>query len=238
MPRLPPNLAFALALAAMLLGGCAGSWPAPAADHAAFADAAARVYRNRIESAPPERAFLRIEDSPVQSGQWQQRRSVGPSARGPWTPQIVQTLRRDGEAHIVLVEETNFDEQVELVYDPPLVIALVGGRPGDAPFQQTTFMRVHPLGNRAATKARGAAAQQITHEPAAPDDVPAIAAPVLKRTLRFTASLAPAEVTNTTTQWLDAAGELVAEVRVERTRVLGLPSRNNRESWVLAPASP
>lgn len=241
-PSVPAPLALsavaALALFVLLLGGCAGRGRAAAAHNAVFAGAEVRTFRNRLEDPPPWRTYMQLERSPEQAGAWRERRSVGPAVDGPWTPQTIQLLRREGDAHIVLVEEINFDEQVELVYDPPLVLALINAQPGDSAFQQTTYLRVHPLGNRDATKAAGAAAQQITIETAALADAPAARSPTLKRTLRFTAALAPAEVTNSTTQWIDGTGALVAETRVERTRVFSLPSRNNRESWVIVPSSP
>lgn len=184
-----------------------------------------------------------IETEPAPAGaaqpaHWTQRRSVGPTPDGPWRLSVEQHWILTPEGHAAVADEINQDEQVELVYDPPLVMlpaALEPDLSGDDAhsFVQTLRMRVHPLGNRRAIKASGTARQVITHQGAAMVGTPAGERAAQHILLSFTAALKPAEVTNLTNQWLDLNDGLIAEQREERTRVLGVPTRHNRESWVV-----
>jgi hypothetical protein len=106
--------------------------------------------------------------------------------------------------------------------------------PGGEPFTQQLHLRVHPLGNRELVKAQGPVRQTITHDGSEILDSPSGPVAAQRITLIFDASLPPAEVHNRTRRWFDQAGRLIAEEREERTRILGVPSRLNRESWILS----
>lgn len=222
--------------------GAAG-FAASAITAASILDAAVGARESEYAAAPGSGAgSMLIRIDPAIAGEYLVHRLTRPGADRPWSPMVDQAWIVTVDGHAALAEEINHTERAELVYDPPLVMfpAVLSPR-GDAGaagtgavFEQSVRMLVHPLGDRGRTKARGEARQTIVHEgcDAAPtgDRRPAQR---IRRT--FNASLPPAEVTNVTVQWFDTEGRLLAEDREERTRILGVLTRRNREVWVLRP---
>jgi hypothetical protein len=189
-------------------------------------------FRSRLESGP---AFMSVErTSPARNaaGQttWAVRRAVGPSPDGPWTPAAELTFVVTAAGDAAIAEEINHEEKVELVFDPPLIIMPAELPAGSEPFTQETYLRVYPLGNRQQTKAKGPVHQRIAHDGGAVLTIDAGPRRVQKVIQTFEASLRPAEVRNITRQWFIPGVGLVGE---ERTRIFGVQTRLNRESWIL-----
>lgn len=228
-----------MVLAAMpLLAGCrTAPRPAPGPEPVTATWASTIVYRADPAPGSSGPAFLLIEQAEPAAAGWVVRRSRGPAAIGPWTPDLVQSLVLTPDGHHALAEELNHVEEVELVFDPPLVISLAAAD-APAPFEQSTRLRVHPLGRRDQIKAQGPVTQRIITQPADPASWPHLTQASRHITQHFTASLPPAQVVNTTHQWFDDAGRLLAERREEQTRVLIVQSRLNRESWIILDPAP
>lgn len=183
-----------------------------------------RVERERKQDAIIERRVL-IGTPAANGGQ------EGGQAEG--TPLVESRYRVTGEGALVLVEEINYEEDVEVVFDPPLVVFPPSLAPGET-FKQSLTMTVHPLGDRSRVKARGPVKSRVTYEGRERIVIPAGEFDAEKVTAVFEAVLNIARVTNTTEEWIaadkaDAASvpPMLAERREEVTRVL-LPSTKKR----------
>lgn len=232
------------AILAPMCAGCASGpaptsssiWPAERRGVALRADsilAAGEAGASEFNADDGSGAQLRIECTREGSGRFHLRRERRTRGEESWRASVDQVLVRTPEGHVALAEEINHDERVELLYDPPLVLVPATLYPGGPPFEQATGMVVHPLGDRTRVRARGHARQTIEHE-GGDAAVTSAGAASQRIRLAFEASLTPAEVTNLTLRWYDADGRLVAERHQERTRVLGVQTRRNRESWTIA----
>lgn len=148
------------------------------------------------------------------------------------TPLVESLYRLDEEEGLVLVEEINYDEDVEVVFDPPLVVLPKTLAPGERAEQKLT-MTVHPLGDRSRVKARGPVKASVTYEGRERISIPAGEFEAAKVTAVLEAALNIARVKNTTEEWIalepDTGGTpvrsegtpwMLAERREEITRVL------------------
>lgn len=184
-----------------------------------------RVEREQTHGAIIERRVLigkpKAKGAPEEKG------------RAEGTPLVESRYRVTEEGALVLVEEINYEEDVEVVFDPPLVVLPPSLAPGET-FKQSLTMTVHPLGDRSRVKARGPVKSRVTYEGRERIVIPAGEFDAAKVTTVFEAALNIARVTNTTEEWI-AAGEenpaaaapMLAERREEVTRVL-VPSTKKR----------
>ena len=203
------------------------------------------VYRARREGAGDAHApafMLEERDAPpaAEGGRaaWKMRRSTGPAKDGPWKLVTELTFVLTAEGHAAVSEEIDHDEGVELVYDPPMVVMPAELKPGAAAFTQTTYLRVYPSGSRKHVKAEGSVKQKIEHLGGASVDIPSSIPPAAQCACQqvvktFTSTLKPAEVVNVVHQWIVPGVGMIAETSEERTKVFGVQTRHNRESWVV-----
>lgn len=243
---------FAWAFVGATLTGCAGNLAEPeeATTAAVTPEAATPLTAQEasvdvrpvaiFRSAPDRSRSMRIERGrPGSEGRWTVKRETASSTEGPWIAQVEQVMVLNSSGEVALSEEINHEERVELVFDPPMVVMPARLAPGQAgAVEQTGELRVYPIGNRRKTKAQGPFRQRIEHQGAERVELglgegnTVVAQHVVHQ---FTASLPPAEVSNRTDQWIIPRIGLVAETRQERTRVFGVPTRNNLESWTAEP---
>lgn len=249
------------AAALALLGGCKSARPAGlslevlesraataplraealvgAPDGAAHAEAkgdaaAASTY---VES----RGIVRVERA-WRGNELIERRTLVSGAEGEAqepTP-LTESRYRLEEGALLLAEEINHEEDVEVVFDPPLVVLPATLAPGEA-FEQKLSMRVYPMGDRSLARAAGPVTSTVTYEGVERISIPAGEFEAAKVLAVFEARLSLAHVRNTTEEWLavgssagvDTGGTPVprgitlAERRTEVTRVL-LPSTKER----------
>lgn len=257
-PRGPRPLTRWAALAGMLAGiaGCrsaAPSAPPPepagaiAVPAAALTPGACRlsepgrtVYRTRLGGGD---RYLLIERSPTpiqptSLSAWTVRRSEGSTPDGPWTWTVEQSFVTTDRGDAAIASEINHTEGVELTFTPPMIVMPVSLGADGSEFTQSIRLRVSPIGEPDQTKARGPVRVTIRHEGADALDVDGVALPAQRVVRTFAAQLAPADVVNTTQQWFVPGRGLVADTREEHTRVFGVPTRNNRESWVIIEGPP
>lgn len=172
--------------------------------------------------------------SPATGQTWKLTRTYDPgNGQPPKSRVLTVAILADGS--LGLLEEINQIDEVEVLFDPPLIIVPSGLEPRTSR-QQTLTMTVHPLGDRSRVKARGKAEQYMAYvndEPVAINGQPAVRARHL--TSRLTADLSPAKVTNLNEQWFVDHLGLVMESQSEQTFVFGLRTRNNVELWALEP---
>lgn len=152
----------------------------------------------------------------------------------------------DETGALVLVEEINHEEDVEVVFDPPLVVLPPSLAPGET-FEQKLSMVVHPMGNRMRTRAAGPVSQRITFEGVERISIPAGEFEAAKVVAVFQAQLNVARVRNTTEEWIAIAAieglaarqetdadarpvrlPVLAERREEVQTVLLMPSTEKR----------
>jgi hypothetical protein len=179
---------------------------------------------------------MRIERGPPAPGpdgrmRWTVRRSRAARPDAGFEPMSEQVFVLLDDGSVAIAEDIVHDEQVEVVFDPPMVVMPAELAAGT--FQQTVQMLVHPLGNRARSKGKGPVRQSIQLLGGETIQTPAGTVEAVHIRQEFVASLNPAEVTNTTDQWFVPRIGLVAEKRSERTLVLGVPLRSSREEWVV-----
>jgi hypothetical protein len=246
----------AVVTAAVVVAGCAGTQPEPdretaeieapaaapqppTADRSAPAgsiDSAARVILQSRGVDPVAYLLLeRSEPTPDSAGvtSWTVRRSMGPTPDGPWTPTVERHFVLTADGDIALAGETNHTEGVGLAFTPPLVVMPSRLWTGGEPFSQDTRLRVWPLANPKQTKAQGRVRQHIVHEGHENINTPSGPMEAQQITQTFEAALSPAAVRNVTRQWIVPGIGPIAEDREERTKVFGVQTRFNRESWVL-----
>lgn len=177
---------------------------------------------------------LRIErDVTPEARRWDVRRTiVGGSAAAAGGATRTQRFELQLDGSVALAEQIDRVEGVEVVFDPPMVVLPAGLAPG-AQHVQELRMTVHPLGDRARVRSRGPLVNRITFVGRQPVRTPLGERQGFRLTSRFTADLAPAEVISETDQLFVPGIGLVDEIDQERTRVLGVQIRNNRERWTL-----
>lgn len=202
------------------------------------------VYRTRLDGGD---RYLLIERSPAPDGDpapppplpaWTVRRSEGPTPDGPWRLTVEQSFVTTDRGDVAIASETNHTEDVELTFTPPMIVMPARLGADGSEFTQSIRLRVSPIGKPDQTRARGPVRVTIRHEGADAVTVDGAALPAQRVVRLFAAQLAPADVVNTTRQWFVPGRGLVAETRQEHTRVFGVPTRNNRESWVIIEAPP
>lgn len=178
-----------------------------------------------------ESGRLEIERTePDDQGRFVQMRwAVGDAGRAPVRR---QRLSMGDDGAVLLAEEINHAEKVEVVFEPPMVVVPAVLKPG-IELRQQARMTVHPLGDRSRTRARGAVEQTVAVGAARRVRTPAGEFVALPLTSEFRADLGASRVMNRTETWLAPGVGMVAEQRHERTTALGVPIRNNRESWVV-----
>lgn len=252
-PSLAIRAAARAALVPALVGlqACSASNPAPASAEAGggrfavlgvgSADLPAAAFRapdgSRAEFAPWETGdndrLLIERGEPDARGRYTQQRWT--ASEGARTLAREQRLVAGADGSVRLAEEINHAEKVEVVFDPPLVVVPAALSVGSESLERAR-MTVHPIGDRARTRARGTVEQTIGVGPSVRVRTPAgefVAVPLVSE---FRADLGASKVQNRTETWLAPGVGIVAEQRHERTTALGVPIRNNRESWVLIEA--
>jgi hypothetical protein len=142
------------------------------------------------------------------------------------------SMIRTSDGSIALALQTNLAEDVEVVFDPPLVTVPAALVPGKS-FEQTTTMTVHPIADLKKTQARGQVRQTISLAGNERIRTPAGEFDAIKISALFDADLGATKVKNRTEQWLVAGAGLVAERRSERTTLLGVAIRSKDEFWLL-----
>jgi hypothetical protein len=119
---------------------------------------------------------------------------------------LIESHYRVNEAgELVLVEEFNHEEDVEVVFDPPLLVFPPTLAPGER-LEQNLTMTVHPLGDRSRVRARGPVKASITYEGHERIVIPAGEFDAAKVTAVFEAVLNIARVMNTTEKWIADTG--------------------------------
>ncbi|MBX3404254.1 MAG: hypothetical protein KF699_12665 [Phycisphaeraceae bacterium] len=201
-------------------GAEAAEFRAPGGSRAVFApwesDGSARL---EIERAEPD-----------DSGRYVQRRWAVRGAERTLVRE--QRLVSGDDGAVLLAEEINHAEKVEVVFTPPLVVVpalLTSG----VEARQRARMAVYPLGDRARTRARGTVEQTIVVGQTVRVRTPAGECDARTLVSEFRADLGASKVQNRTETWLAPGIGIIAEQRQERTTALGVPIRNNRESWVV-----
>lgn len=182
------------------------------------------------------RGVVRVERE-RRAGEMIERRVL--LAKGEEATPLVESLYRLNEDGLVLVEEINYEEDVEVVFDPPLVVFPPMLAPGERVEQKLT-MTVHPLGDRSRVRARGPVKASVTYEGRERISIPAGEFDAAKVTAVLEAVLNIARVKNTTEEWIavepdsgtavppvEETPSMLAERREEITRVL-LPSTKRR----------
>lgn len=235
---------------ALAMAGCHGAMPrasepgvqAAAAGPAIDAAALSVHGADRLSYSNPERMGSTDNVFTVVRG-----RPAGAAAGETF---IVQRFRGDGsgggepmresklvildDGSIGLAEEINRIEKVEVVFDPPLIVMPQGlsAAEGAGRVQQLR-MTVHPLGDRSRVRASGPVTNTLRNMGRASVQTPAGAFESSLLVSEFTADLAPARVVNRSEQWLVPKVGMVAEVETERTTVLGVQTRLNRDHLAL-----
>ncbi len=205
------------------------------------------LFRSRLSEAggkPGEdERYLAIERLPDPGGDpthpaWIVRRSEGPTPGGPWTLTVEQHFVTTDRGDAAIASETNHTEDAELTFTPPMIVMPASLPAGGSEFTQSIRLRVSPIDKPSQIRARGPVRVTIRHEggDTVASDTGRLPAQRVVRV--FSGALAPAEVVNTTRQWFVPGHGLVAEDREEHTRVFGVPTRNNRESWVVVSPAP
>jgi hypothetical protein len=130
--------------------------------------------------------------------------------------------------------QVDHDERVDVTFDPPLVVMPETMAAGAAPLEQRVRMVVRPLGKPDRIRAQGEAVCVLEYVGEQVVSVPGREAGVPSRLVRSTlrADLSPSSVVNVTEQWFADGIGLIAERRHERTSVLGVSVRDNREGFV------
>lgn len=244
-PSLAAAVTGCLALgAAGLVGGCASTGGATAA--AVFAEtgpaeldpaggkdlraaADGRVVFAAVDSAAPDRLVIE-RSAGATAGDYVQKRFLQQDDVEKLIR--VQKLRIREDGAVVLIEEINHAEGVEVVFDPPLVVLPARIEPG-AETASEGRMTVHPIGDRSRVRAKGPMKESSRCEGAVRVQTSAGEFAAWKLVSTLNADLGPSKVLNETELWLVPGVGLVAERRREKTTVLGVPVRNNTESWVI-----
>lgn len=237
--------------AAAAVSGCrsapAGETPTPTLTAAAipavtltpadcgFSAEARTLFRSRLDGAD---RYLLIERTPTDDADpdhpgWTVHRSEGPTPDGPWTLTVEQHFITTERGDAALASETNHAEDAELTFQPPMIVMPASLPAGGTEFTQSIHLRVSPINKPGQLKAQGPVRVTIRHEGG--DIVATDAGPLAAQRITriFEAALKPADVLNTTRQWFAPGRGLIAEAREERTRIFSVPTRNNRESWVV-----
>jgi hypothetical protein len=192
------------------------------------AHAAMRVDREVASGAPmPERwtVIRRVLDRPPANG------LDTPADRG--LPARIQQFVKTADGGVALAEEINQGEKVEVVFVPPLVVLPGVLEPGREARQQLSMI-VHPLGNRGRIRSKGPIDNVVRIEGWESVSIAGVPVRALRLRASFKADLSPASVLHDQTQWYVPSRGLVKELDRERTTVLGVPIRDNREEWELA----
>lgn len=231
----------------------------PATTPLSSASLSVQVSRNLVYRAADGKASMVIQRDPppdcVCAGRtWQVRRfdidadASDAAAILQATPSMRPTREQSflivpGNA-IAMVSEINREEDVEVVFDPPLVVmpdSLPGTNNNSAEFTQTLRMSVHPIGNRKVVKRAGPVKNTIRYLGDERIATPAGTFTARRVESAFEADLAPARVVNTSIQHFADGVGLVKEDERESTSALGVPIRKNADQWLLfwfAPAAP
>lgn len=241
---LPVGMAATLATLLVGLAGCAGTTTTGTSPATPAATAPAPVDMNTAPGSG--RTVYASWDSPgkvlvidrepaatAPGGRWRASRLSGPTM-DHLTPESDQLFERGPDGSISLAEEIDHAEQVEVVFDPPMLIVPARLEPGMAPIAQSFTMLVYPLGDRTRTRSRGPATVEITCP--GDEEVGVPGATIMARRLDsvLRADLAPARVRNETSRYFAPGPRLIAERERERTTFAGLPVRNNKSAWVVA----
>jgi hypothetical protein len=208
------------------------------------ADAASSEVVGRVEllewqgDGPRVRRRLVVERSGPGPGEtaWTVRRTLLTRVGGgadEATALRADTCTMTAEGAVAVIEEINLEDNVEVVFQPAMVVMPRELTMG-TPFEQTFDMKVYPGGKpRSMLKTSGPATQKI--ELTGLWRVPLAGGTTAEaRGVRseFRADLPPAKVINTSEQWFVDGVGLIAERRHERTTVLGLPIHESYELWV------
>jgi len=198
----------------------------PGASSAPFAAAdqsPAQTLRVELKATPPGSADWR-------TAQRSEFRAEKPG--GPETLARVDSLIRTADGSIAMPRQTNQAENVEVIFDPPLIVLPASLKPG-VPFVQSTTMTVHPIDKPTKVRAKGTVKQTITLEGRDRIRTPAGEFDAVKILSVFEADLGSTAVNNRTEQWLAEGAGLVAERRSERTTLVGVRIRSKDEFWLL-----
>jgi hypothetical protein len=135
---------------------------------------------------------------------------------------------------VAIERQIDHDERVDVWFDPPLVVMPESMEAGVAPLEQRVRMVVRPLGKPDRIRAQGEAVSVLEYGGEQVVSVPGREAGVASRLVRSTlrADLSPSSVVNVTEQWFADGVGLIAERRHERTSVLGVTVRDNREGFI------
>lgn len=207
------------------------------------ADVASVEVVDRVEllawesSGPSGRRRMLVERSGPEAGQtvWRVDRTLLERVGGgadERTPIRSDTYTRAADGSVAITEETNHDENVEVVFEPPMVV-MPGRLVAGAPFEQKFDVRVYPGGKgRKMLKSSGPGSHTIELTGLWRVTL-AGGGTVEARGVRsvFRADFNPARVVNTTEQWFVEGVGVIAERRHERTTVFGLPIRESSETW-------
>ncbi len=176
------------------------------------------------------------------AGEWIIRRRLVGAGGGEGKVIRVQHVARLDDGSIVLKREENMTEDVDVDFEPAMVVVPARLRDGDEPRVQPFTMTVHPLGQPDQIKAKGQATNTIrvhAGEGAAVRLADGRVRPAWQVVAELRADLGPASVRNVTVQWFGPLGDdhepdavLLAERREETTRVLGIQTRHSVERWV------
>lgn len=204
-------------------------WEAALRLDAVFAPAPGEAVYAAADRGP---GAMRAAWEPKGESGWLARWSESPDPKGPTRPLRDEEFRQV-ENGLVLVRTIDHQEQVEAVFQPPMLVLAREMRVGEKR-EQRLEMTVHPLADRSQLRAAGHIVNETVY--VGDDELLTPAGTILARHVRsvFTADPAGTSVRNETDVWYADGLGIVAERRKERTTFLGVPMRARDESWVLA----
>ncbi|MBL8991635.1 MAG: hypothetical protein JNJ48_08665 [Phycisphaerae bacterium] len=235
-----------LVLAAAALGGCAGSGGRAAPElfsvlESRPATGELTAQRASVDVAPeveyeiagePGAAWL-VWRQAVSSGDgWvvvKARRGAGTTGEPEVVSEMPMTRRDDGA--IVSPRTSERDDAVVTEFEPALVVMPGVLRAGDTAVQ-SLHMVVRPADRPDRVKTQGDATHEIRYEADETVRVPAGRFRTQKVVAVLRANLGTAKVENTTESWHAPGAGIVAERRVERVTVFGVPIRSSDRTVV------